>query len=66
MIANIIDEQIDIILRKAYETASRLLSENKAKLEALAQKLIAEETLEGDELEKTFSEANLSPSPASA
>ncbi|MEE8419089.1 MAG: ATP-dependent zinc metalloprotease FtsH [Dehalococcoidales bacterium] len=53
-IANIIDEEIDIIIRTAYKVATRVLTENKAKLKLIAEKLLTDETIEGAELEAIF------------
>ncbi len=49
-----IDREINKIIDEAYATAKRVLTENKSKLKALAEKLIEQETLEGEELEKVF------------
>ncbi|MFC1986833.1 ATP-dependent zinc metalloprotease FtsH [Chloroflexota bacterium] len=61
-IADAIDEEIDSILRSAYEVAKKVITENKPKLIQLAEKLIAQETLEGEELEALLSETT--PKPA--
>jgi cell division protease FtsH len=53
-IANVIDEEVDKIIGNAYNLAKKILSENKPKLIELAQKLLVEETLEGDELDAVF------------
>ncbi len=74
-IADLIDEEIDRIIQNAYTTARKVVSENKAKLMRLAQKLIAEETVEGAELEASFAggtsavsetSVSLAPMPAEA
>jgi len=62
-IANAIDEEVNGIIQKAHNAASKILTENKAKLIRIAQKLVAEETLEGDKLEALFSEPIPSPVP---
>ena len=54
-----IDKEIDKLISEAYATAMRILTENKSKLKKLAAKLIAQETLEGPELEAIFSELGL-------
>ncbi|MEE8419213.1 MAG: ATP-dependent zinc metalloprotease FtsH, partial [Dehalococcoidales bacterium] len=54
-IANLIDEEIDIIISNAYKVATRVLTEHKAKLKLIAEKLLADETIEGAELEAIFS-----------
>jgi cell division protease FtsH len=58
-IADIIDDEMDRLIQEAHETARRILTENKPKLKLLAKKLIEHETLEGEELEKAFSELSL-------
>ena len=45
-----IDSEISALLRKAQQTAKRLIETNRAKLNLLAGRLISEETLEGDDL----------------
>jgi len=60
-VADIIDEEIDKIIRSAYKVAEKILTENKPKLIQIAEKLIAEETLEGEELEALFKEPVESP-----
>jgi len=55
-IANLIDEEVHNITQHAYEVARGILTENKPKLIQIAEKLIAEETLEGEALEAIFSE----------
>jgi cell division protease FtsH len=67
-LANVIDQEVNQIIREAHERATKILTENKAKLIQIAQKLITEETLEGDELEAIFSQpvGGPIPEPASA
>jgi cell division protease FtsH len=55
--ANAIDKEVDSIIQNAHNTAKKILLENKPKLIQIAQKLITEETLEGEELDRLFSEA---------
>jgi cell division protease FtsH len=70
-IADAIDGEVDKIIRSAYKTARKILSENKLILKRLAEELIARETLEGDDLDALFqesisstaSEATVTPSP---
>jgi cell division protease FtsH len=57
-----IDREVRIIIEKAYEIARTILTENRAKLTQIAQKLIAAETIEGEALEKLFNE----PVPAAS
>ena len=59
-----IDREIDNLIDQAYKTALKILTDNKQKLKLLAGKLIAQETLEGGELEKVFADVGLSrPKP---
>jgi cell division protease FtsH len=55
-----IDREIDHLIDEAYSTALKILTDNKPKLKQLATKLIAQETLEGEELEKVFGDIGLS------
>ena len=54
-----IDREIDKLISEAYKTATKILTSNKPKLKQLATKLIAQETLEGADLEKVFGEIGL-------
>jgi len=51
-----IDKEVDSIIQNALNTAKTILVENKPKLIQIAQKLIVEETLEGEALEALFRE----------
>jgi len=62
-VAQKIDEEVHNLIQQAYETAKRILTENKPKLAQIAERLIAQETLEGEELEALFNEAVPSPQP---
>ena len=62
-IAEQIDEEVHNIIQHAYEVAKKILSENKPKLIQIAQRLIAQETLEGEKLESLFNEPVPSPHP---
>jgi len=55
-VAQEIDEEVQNLIQKAYNTAKKTLTENKAKLKQLAEYLITEETLEGERLEALFKE----------
>ena len=55
-VAQEIDEEVQSIIQHAYNEAERILTENKKRLAHLAQKLIAQETIEGNELEAVFTE----------
>jgi len=59
--ADIIDAEIDKIIRNANKVAHKILTENKQKLTLIAERLIAKETLEGEELEALFEEPLPSP-----
>jgi cell division protease FtsH len=63
-IAQEIDEEVYSIIQRAYDTAKKILTENKAKLKQLAEELIAHETLDEFELNKIFE--GLAPSPTSS
>jgi cell division protease FtsH len=58
-VADAIDKEVNRIIWEAHETARKILTDNKSKLKRLATKLIAQETLEGEELEKIFGEIGL-------
>ena len=47
-----IDEEVERLTREAYGEATRLLGENKDKLELLAKTLIERETMDGREVEE--------------
>ena len=68
-IAEDIDEEVHILIQQAYETANKILSENKERLKHVAERLIVSETIEEKEFETLFIEplpsADLEPSPAS-
>jgi len=49
-----IDEEIKLILDKAYKRAEAILKKNSAQLEKLAQALLEYETLSGDEIKELF------------
>jgi cell division protease FtsH len=61
-VADIIDEEVNKLIQDAYETATKILTENKSKLKLLARKLIEKETLEGEEMESFFKTLSL-PGP---
>jgi len=62
-VAKLIDEEVSEIIQHAYEISKGILTKNKPQLIRIAQKLIAEETLEGKELDTLFSEATPEPAP---
>jgi len=55
-IADEIDSEISVLINNAYDGARDILTKNKAKLVQIAQRLIVEETLEGEKLEALFKE----------
>ena len=57
-----IDREVRAVIQKAYDVTMNILTENKAKLQQIAQRLITEETIEGETLEKLFNE----PVPAAS
>jgi len=65
-IAQEIDEEVHKITQHAYETARRILTENKPKLVQIAEKLIVQETLEGEELDALFNDLAPSAQPEAA
>jgi len=60
-VAQQIDEEVHNIIQQAYKVARQILTKNKPKLVQLAEKLIAQETLEGEELSALFNEATPKP-----
>ena len=55
-VAKLIDEEVRALIENGYVRATQVLAENKTRLLALADKLVAEETVETDEFEKLFSD----------
>jgi cell division protease FtsH len=55
-VAQQIDDEVESIIQHAHDQAKKILTENKKRLIHIAEKLIAEETLEGEDLEATFTE----------
>ena len=55
-VAKQIDEEVRAIIDRAYERAQHVLETHRDKLEALAQKLIAEETVDAEGFEALFSD----------
>jgi cell division protease FtsH len=53
-VAKQIDEEVRAIIDKAYERAVDVLTKHRDRLDALAEKLIAEETVDSDDFEKLF------------
>lgn len=63
-VADAIDAEIKALIDRAYERAKDILTKNKAKLIQIAERLITEETLEGEKLEALFKEPVPSSVPA--
>jgi cell division protease FtsH len=59
-----IDSEVSALISQAYETATKILTDNKERLIHLAQVLIVKENLEGEELEAAFSEPVTTPIPS--
>jgi cell division protease FtsH len=55
-VAKTIDEEVRAIIDRAYERAMEVLDTHRDRLEGLAAKLIAEETVDTEEFEKLFSD----------
>lgn len=53
-VASEIDDEITLIMNEAYETARKVIHENKDKLKEISEKLLKEETIEEAEFEKMF------------
>jgi cell division protease FtsH len=64
-VADAIDAEISRIIQQAQDTAREILTKNRSKLELIAQRLIAAETLEGEDLEALFKEPAPQATPAS-
>jgi cell division protease FtsH len=63
-IAQEIDEEVHNIIQGAYNTAKKILTANKEKLNQLAKELIAHETLDEPELNKIFEGLAPQPTPS--
>jgi cell division protease FtsH len=55
-VAQEIDEEVQAIIQHAHDQAERILTKHKKRLAHIAQRLIAQETIEGEELEAVFTE----------
>jgi ATP-dependent Zn protease len=62
-VADSIDDEMKALVEHAYAQAKDILTKNKAKLIQIAERLIAEETLEGEKLEALFKEPVPSSTP---
>jgi cell division protease FtsH len=61
--ALMIDSEVNKLIAKAYDTANKILTENRDRLVHLAQILIVKENLDGEELETAFNEPVNTPIP---
>jgi cell division protease FtsH len=55
-VARTIDEEVRVIIDKAYDRATEVLTTHRDKLVTLAEKLVAEETVDADAFEALFSD----------
>jgi cell division protease FtsH len=55
--AALIDEEVSKLIKDAQKVTLELLTKHKAGIKILAEKLVKEETVEGEELNKLFSKA---------
>lgn len=62
-VAEEIDKEVRNLIDRAYTTAKKVITENKERLEQIAQLLISKETLEETDLESLFKEPSPSPQP---
>ncbi|HJW88206.1 MAG TPA: cell division protein FtsH, partial [Dehalococcoidia bacterium] len=59
-----IDQEVQRLISEAYQTAKDILREKRAKLNHIAQELIAKETIEGEALATLFQEPAPQPAPS--
>ncbi len=68
-VADEIDKEVNALIQHAYDTAQKILNENKERLKLVAEYLMAEETIEEAEFEKLLKEplpsSQLEATPAS-
>jgi cell division protease FtsH len=55
-VAQTIDEEVEAIIQAAHDQAKQILTKHKKRLVHIAQRLITQETIEGEELEAVFTE----------
>jgi cell division protease FtsH len=55
-VAKTIDDEVRVIIDKAYERATEVLTTHRDRLVTLAEKLVAEETVDAEEFEKLFTD----------
>ncbi|MDV2989784.1 MAG: ATP-dependent zinc metalloprotease FtsH [Dehalogenimonas sp.] len=54
--ADLIDQEVEALIQAGYQLAKTILTDNRDRLRYIAERLVAVETLEGEELEKLFTE----------
>ena len=57
--ARLIDQEVERLLKDAYQTAERLVSENRAFIEKVASALLAYETISGEDISALFAGATV-------
>ena len=62
-VAEQIDDEVHDIIQQAHEAAKKILTKDKPKLIQIAEKLITQETIEGEELDELFNAPVPEPSP---
>src|SRR5262249_13141034 len=65
-VAESIDDEIRRIIEQGYRTAEKILQEHMDKLHRIAQELIQNETVEGDALDRLFTDGTSEPPTATA
>ena len=64
-VAELIDDEVQSLIGQAYDTATRILKENKAKLDHISKYLIENETIEEDQVADIFDGPQIAgPTPA--
>ena len=66
MVAEQIDDEVHSLIRGAYETATRILTENKPNLDHISNYLIENETIEGENFADIFNSPPPAPAPEAA
>ncbi|MDP9248204.1 MAG: hypothetical protein M3O95_08980, partial [Candidatus Dormibacteraeota bacterium] len=51
-VAQLIDEEVRSLIKEAYETAKQILTEQRAKMEVVVQRLRIQETIDAAQLEE--------------
>lgn len=62
--AKVIDDEVGVLIKEGFETATRILSKYRDKLDKVALKLIKEETIEGEEFEALFDKVQKNKKPS--